>query len=373
MPSVRPRAAATQLGSLPIDAPGLLAVLDGLEANVFVASPDLRLVYANAAALQAFGGIASEVRERFGVTLDDLLNGTIHRFHRDPARVEQVLRSGAMPHRATFTFGAVTLDTRINRVLDRAGAVLCYVVCWEDVSRRHALESALAGTVDQLLSGSTALQSSCAILTTSAAVASEEAGSVAVATEELSATLAEVARSTNFAVTRANNAAEISASAAGVVAELSQAGREVGEMVGLIETIAQQTNLLALNATIEAARAGESGRGFAVVAAEVKELSNSTRSGTEGIARLTERLTLLLAEVGESLEAIRGAVTEICGEQHTIASAIEQQSAATNEISGATTREATASAESTLHTGHVAAAAEDLGTAAEALQRLLHV
>ncbi len=266
--------------------------------------------------MQAFGGIATEVRERFGVTLGDLLDGSIHRFHRDPARVEQVLRSGAMPHRATFTFGAVTLDTKINRVTDRNGAVLCYVVCWEDVRRRHALESALAGTVDKLLSGSTALQGSCAILTTSAAVTSEEAGSVAVATEQLSATLAEVA-------------------------------------------------------TIEAARAGESGRGFAVVAAEVKELSNSTRSGTEGIARLTERLTQLLAEVGESLDAIRGAVTEICGEQHTIASAIEQQSAATNEISGATTRVATASAESTLHTGHVAAAAEDLGTAADALQRLL--
>ncbi len=84
-----------------------------------------------------------------------------------------------MPHRATFTFGAVTLDTKINRVTDRNGAVLCYVVCWEDVSRRHALESALAGTLDKLLSGSTALQGSCAILTTSAAATSEEAGSVA--------------------------------------------------------------------------------------------------------------------------------------------------------------------------------------------------
>ncbi len=354
-----------------LDVAGLCGLLESLQANVLVATPDLRLVYANAAALAAFATIEDAVHQQFGIRLDSLIGGSIHRFHRDPTRVEQILRTAPMPHRASFTFGPITLDTRINRVLDSSGTTQCYTVCWDDVSRQTTLERALADSAAELANASGLLNTSCVALLGSASTASDQASSVAVATEELSSTLGEVARSTNLAVSTANAAADSASEAAGAISDLTHAGAEVGEVVRLIEGIAQQTNLLALNATIEAARAGDAGKGFAIVAAEVKELSNSTRIGTEQIARLTERLAVLSAKVAEDLSGISGAIAEICDQQHMIASAIDQQHAATGEISESVSRLAAAAAESSAQTHEVYRAAEQLTSNADHLRSLV--
>ena len=101
----------------------------------------------------------------------------------------------------------------------------------------------------------------------------------------------------------------------------------------MINSIAEQTNLLALNATIEAARAGEAGKGFAVVANEVKELAKQTSSATEDIIG---HISTIQADTEQAVTAITHVseiIRDINESQNAIASAVEQQSAMTSEIS----------------------------------------
>jgi len=162
--------------------------------------------------------------------------------------------------------------------------------------------------------------------------ASTNVQSVASAAEELTASITEIAgqiaRTSSMVGTAADDARATNARVAG----LSAAATRIGEVVGLIEAIAQQTNLLALNATIEAARAGDAGRGFAVVASEVKTLAEQTSKATEEISG---QIAAIQAETRGAVEAIRTIATtmeEVNGFAAAIAGAIEEQSAATNEI-----------------------------------------
>jgi len=116
------------------------------------------------------------------------------------------------------------------------------------------------------------------------------------------------------------------------VAKLGASSREIGDVVKLITTIAQQTNLLALNATIEAARAGEAGKGFAVVADEVKELAKQTTAATEEIST---KITTIQTDTEKAVQAIKEiseVINQINGISNTIASAVEEQTATTNEM-----------------------------------------
>ena len=103
-------------------------------------------------------------------------------------------------------------------------------------------------------------------------------------------------------------------------------------MVKVITSIAEQTNLLALNATIEAARAGEAGKGFAVVANEVKELAKETAKATEDISRKIDAIQGDTAEAVKAIKEIRGIIGQVNDIATTIASAVEEQTATTNEI-----------------------------------------
>jgi methyl-accepting chemotaxis protein len=114
---------------------GLKGTVDSLQANVFVANTDLHIIYINPRANETLQTIAAPIEAAFGVKIMDILNGHIHRFHRDPKRVESILRNPkALPHQADFNFGGVTLRTRINAALNRKSEIIGYTVCWEDVT-----------------------------------------------------------------------------------------------------------------------------------------------------------------------------------------------------------------------------------------------
>ncbi len=162
---------------------------------------------------------------------------------------------------------------------------------------------------------------------------SRNVSTVATGSEEMGASIKEIARSANEAAKVATSAVKVAQKTNANVAKLGESSAEIGNVIKVITSIAQQTNLLALNATIEAARAGEAGKGFAVVANEVKELAKQTAKATEDISRKIEAIQADTKGAVESIGQIGTIINQINDIQNTIASAVEEQTATTGEIS----------------------------------------
>jgi len=188
--------------------------------------------------------------------------------------------------------------------------------------------------------------------TTTASTDAEEINlhvqTVAAGADEMGSSIREISRNTNEAAQIAGVAVDEAARATTTIQQLGESSAEIGNVLKLITSIAEQTNLLALNATIEAARAGDAGKGFAVVASEVKDLAQETAKATLDISA---RVSAIQSDTGEAVEVINR-ISEVIGQIHqyqtTIASAVEEQTATTQEMSrgigevaGGTTRIAT--------------------------------
>jgi len=215
----------------------------------------------------------------------------------------------------------------------------------------------MSGTADQTSQRATAV-----------AAASEQASTnvqtVASAAEELSSSIAEISRQVAESTRIAGQAVQDTQRTNAKVQTLAEAAQKIGEVVKLINDIACQTNLLALNATIEAARAGEAGKGFAVVASEVKSLATQTSKATEDIASQVNAIQSATADAVTSIEEIGGTIGRISEIATTIASAVEEQGAATQEIARNVQQASAGTTEVSSNIAGVTEAASETGEAA---------
>jgi methyl-accepting chemotaxis protein len=238
-----------------------------------------------------------------------------------------------------------------------------------------AFQSSVGGIVDNVLNSSGEFENVARQLTETARTtaelsgrsagasetASEHVRSAASASDELSNSIAEISRRVQESSGIAANAVQQAAATDQRINELSEAGARIGDVVKLITSIAEQTNLLALNATIEAARAGDAGRGFAVVAQEVKTLAGQTAKATEEIGSQIANMQLATQDSVAAIKAIGQTIERISEIATSIAGAVEQQRAATQNIAQSVRAAANGTADVVANTRDAARGAEETG------------
>ena len=171
------------------------------------------------------------------------------------------------------------------------------------------------------------------LVATAAGDVSTNVSSVAAGSDQMGASIREISQNANDAAQVAAEAVTVVEATNQTVQKLGDSSAEIGNVVKVITSIAEQTNLLALNATIEAARAGDAGKGFAVVASEVKDLAQETARATGDISSRVEAIQADTVNAVEAIGRINTIIGRINDYQLTIASAVEEQTATTSEMS----------------------------------------
>ena len=346
----------------------LYAVLDRVDNIVMLCdtTKDNKIFYMNSAAKATLAKYHAQLSAaRPAADISHAMGNSIHQFHKDPDRVRRILggmQSGTdKDHVADIPMTEdIYFQTKTYPIWhpEKKGELLAYMACWSDISTEKKLERAQAA-LEQERKGTI----------------NDRVSAIAAALEEMSATVAEIARSSQVASDSSIKASSTTSESKGYIQSASEAMREVAykvketagiiqdlgtqseeidSIVASIKSIAEQTNLLALNAAIEAARAGSAGKGFAVVADEVRQLAERSRtaateitekirlirSGTQAAVSSIDSFTSKVSEsevssarADEALLRILDDVTSVGDMVSQIAAAAEEQSVASADIS----------------------------------------
>src|SRR3954469_14777802 len=222
----------------------------------------------------------------------------------------------------------------------------------------------LAGSAQMISVSAEQTSAQSHVVTSAAEQVSRHVQTVAAGSEEMDASIREIAKNASEAANVAASAVDAAATTNATVARLRGWLGEIGSVVKAITSIAEQTNLLALNATIEAARAGDAGKGFAVVAGEVKELAQETARATETIAEIVAAIQSDTQQAVTAIGRIGSVIDEVSDFQVSIASAVEEQTATTDEMVRSVSDAAVGSGEILENINGVSVAADTTHTAA---------
>jgi methyl-accepting chemotaxis protein len=248
------------------------------------------------------------------------------------------------------------LTTAINKMSSSLKRMILSIT--ENAMQVASASEELNTTSQQITANSEETSAQADVVSKAAQSVSQNLQTVATGAEEMGASIKEIAKNATEAAKVATSAVKVAEDTTATVSKLGESSTEIGQVIKVITSIAQQTNLLALNATIEAARAGEAGKGFAVVANEVKELAKETARATEDISRKIEAIQTDTKAAVDALASNNRLNEKNNDISSTIATAVEEQNATTNEMSRNVSEAATGSGEITSNIAGVAEAAQ---------------
>ncbi|VAV83378.1 Methyl-accepting chemotaxis protein I (serine chemoreceptor protein) [hydrothermal vent metagenome] len=301
-------------------------MLNACTENIFVcdATHENTLYWMNETAKSSLEDMKSNLKNEMGVDADTIMGGSIHRYHKDPDAIRNILRDMAATdktHKMDIPLGRYVLQTQVRPLKSTTGELTGFVACWKDVSAERRLREK-------------ARNEEKAVTRISSAV------------EELTVSVhhnADNAKAANGLSVDARDIAENGGSVAeelvSAMTEISKSSKKISDITTVIDEIAFQTNLLSLNAAIEAARAGELGRGFAVVASEVRNLAHRSSTAAKEITDLIKdsvekaaKGDKMAVKTGETLGDIVGSVKKVADLISEISAASSEQARGIDEV-----------------------------------------
>jgi len=345
----------------------LLTMLDMMPINVMLAHKDtLEITYANRTSIDTL----RPLQHNLPCKADEIVGKNIDIFHKNPTHQRRMLGDyqRTLPHRAVIPLGNEKLELSVSALKDNKGEFMGPMVTWTVVTESIAMAERIKDVVGTVSTAATEMQASADSMSANAETTNAQVATVASASEELSASIAEISRQITKSSEIARSAKDEADEAVSVMSALTESANKIDKVVKLINDIADKTNLLALNATIEAARAGEAGKGFAVVAAEVKALASQTGAATGEISEQVGGIQKAIAAVATANQAICQTVMQINEISSSVAAAVEEQSSATDNVAVNIAEVSKASSETGRISADVNAAASELALRSEEMR-----